>query len=1263
MGTFGASPTPPNAPSGTPAGPAAGVSPAPGAVHIQSHIEVDIGPLQPAASDGDFALHQAAVAWSLVEPIVIDSEDDIRSRRRWGERVSPFRHQIDNLFLFCRRLPVTLIADEVGLGKTISAGLVLAELIERRRVRRTLVLAPKVLGQQWQEELATKFDIEAKAASGTDFDELIAGDVPVVITTYETMRSRGDALRGGVFDMLILDEAHKLRNLFPEDPPQMAATVRQCLADRLVKFVVMLTATPMQNRLWDLYSLVDCLAAARGLRNPFGSPAVFAASFCADQEGRRLRPEAAERLRGVLRDYLCRTRKADADLAFPVRNVQLAAAPPTAAERSLLDAIRPILAELSGLAATSVLKAYVSSPAALATQLTNMLEKRPEERAHWRPAVEQAQAVAADPASSSKATQLFRLIERLRSERPKDWRVLVFTERVETQSFLIRELARRGIECGAIRGGQPGLNQQAITGLRADPPLHHVVISTDAGAEGVNLQAANVLVNVDLPWNPMKLEQRIGRVQRLGSKHATVEIVNLVLGGTFDEHVLALLMTKLQTVAQSIGDVESILDSLQDEDGDGFEERVLELVRRSLSGKDVKASLAKEVASIEAAKQRMKEEGELVDRTLGDLRHLHRSGARPPDLARSTPRIDLPEFVAEALRREGAAVEVLDAQRLAVTTGSRRRVYALEPSVAADTPSFPGTPEFDRLVTQWTQSSGLQLRRARSATSVEEAAKAWLASVEGAELVEATPANAQGRFDGELTVRASASNAFDRYEKIMGFPSVPFRTLPNESPTARIEVAEVPMEKGIGAERIGESVRDLVLRGVSQDPDVAAFTRFYRHRGEEEASRPEALQPARIREEHQSSVRAELVSLRGRLCEQRHVQVKARLGGASYEVELILDTGRGLVRCESPMARCAKSGSVVPQAWLAPSARGGAPVLRHLLARCAATGDAVLPEELAASDVSGRLVRADQIVTAANGSVRGHVSEFVADAIDGGWLLPGEALQSSVSGRWARRDRLTPSERDPARLGLPDELVSCAVSGRRLLSDEVERSALSGKVADRELMTTCSASGRRVFVEETGLSDVSGRRVALDRLMRCVVSGKSADVDELKRSDVSGRRALAEHVVVSEESGRAGIRDEVARCPWTGRLLLQDEFGTCSLTGARVAKSVLDGRGTLREAEELLARQAGEPLPALLERLKRSDATRFAKADQVIARRSPGGAPGRDAGKAVVALVRLRGFLGFGTRYVVAVATEEGTDGGGLWLSRNLSAQDISGSK
>lgn len=117
--------------------------------------------LKPAKTPEDLRLHCAALEWSLAEPIIINEAADIRSRVDWKDRVEPFRHQVQNLMRFCRRLPVTLFADDVGLGKTISAGLIVSELMTRNRISKVFVVCPKILIPQWVEELEAKFGIKA----------------------------------------------------------------------------------------------------------------------------------------------------------------------------------------------------------------------------------------------------------------------------------------------------------------------------------------------------------------------------------------------------------------------------------------------------------------------------------------------------------------------------------------------------------------------------------------------------------------------------------------------------------------------------------------------------------------------------------------------------------------------------------------------------------------------------------------------------------------------------------------------------------------------------------------------------------------------------------------------------------------------------------------------------------------------------------------------------------------------------------------------
>src|ERR1700722_6387346 len=245
----------------------------------------------------EYRVYRAGLEWDLTDPIVIERAEDFKSTYRWQDRLEPYHHQVSNLITFCRRLPVTLLADDVGLGKTISAGLIISELSARGRLAKVLIVCPKLLCPQWKQELETKFDIPGKVATGRELLTAEPKDMGAVITTYNSARLYLEQLPEDRFDMLVLDEAHKLRNLYGvPNPPQVAKRFQKALQDRRFRFVLMLTATPIQNRLWDLYSLVDLLTTARGHENPFGSPSMFARRFIADDKdkARQLNIEARE---------------------------------------------------------------------------------------------------------------------------------------------------------------------------------------------------------------------------------------------------------------------------------------------------------------------------------------------------------------------------------------------------------------------------------------------------------------------------------------------------------------------------------------------------------------------------------------------------------------------------------------------------------------------------------------------------------------------------------------------------------------------------------------------------------------------------------------------------------------------------------------------------------------------------------------------------------------------------------------------------------
>src|SRR5437870_1728008 len=139
----------------------------------QLHIDIDIPKLQTKvlrrASDATaYQLYLAAQEWDLIDPILIRDRKDLKSEPKWREHMKPYHHQITNLVTFCRRLPVTLLADDVGLGKTISAGLIASELMSRNRISKILVVCPKLLIPQWKEELESKFGIPGISAIGNE---------------------------------------------------------------------------------------------------------------------------------------------------------------------------------------------------------------------------------------------------------------------------------------------------------------------------------------------------------------------------------------------------------------------------------------------------------------------------------------------------------------------------------------------------------------------------------------------------------------------------------------------------------------------------------------------------------------------------------------------------------------------------------------------------------------------------------------------------------------------------------------------------------------------------------------------------------------------------------------------------------------------------------------------------------------------------------------------------------------------------------------
>jgi superfamily II DNA or RNA helicase len=1123
---------------------------------MMTDFEIKSRLLRARRSPEDYAVYKAALEWDLTDPIVIESKDDVKSAPRWRDRLEPYHHQVKNLITFCRRLPVTLLADDVGLGKTISAGLIISELLARSRLSNVLIVCPKLVGPQWREELHEKFNIPSEFVVGRKLLKMEPEEFGAVITTYHSARLYLDRIPEDRFQMLILDEAHKLRNLYgTQSPPQVARKFRDVLEQRRFRFVLMLTATPIQNRLWDIYSLVDLLAVARGHENPFGSEGMFQRRFIADRpdQARRLKTEAQEEFRSIVYGYMSRIRRGDAGLYFPERVVQMHRVEPSGAELRLIEAISGPIQQLNRLAQISILKALTSSPEALLDQLINMGRNGTVPLA----LVDEVRTIVESMPPSTKLQGLAKLVDELRTQNPDRWRLVVFTGRRETQTTIQVFFEQQGIPVGLISGSTGPRNQETLTRFRKDPPELRVIVSTDAGSEGVNLQVANVLVNYDLPWNPMIVEQRIGRVQRLASEHAYVSIFNIILSGTFEEYIVGRLMEKLQMAAHAIGDIESLLQGTDIGDGEedaaeSFEQKILELVLTSLAGKDVERATALAIESIEQARQELEREETTINDLLGSMDDAEYIGPQAPKLPPISHSMTAREFVLAALRLEGARLTPQTPNLYLADTSSGRELIRFEEGPDASvrgTLYAPGSAAFERLVTRIASTGVHDVRdidqNARQTT--EAISRRWVESF-GARLVGIKVARVERCFVGKALVRIRSTVAHDSYERVveMECPPGEHRSLAGESALAPLHpVIEDPDVVGIDRAKLAEAA--------GLDPGISEFSRFYLERREEEVRAAEGDERKRQKlwDDFTPRHEAVLVGLSGEHCREVEVRVSYRFDHDTlYESVLKIMPSRGEITLAPRMGRCALTGHTVPQDCLGLCSISGSEVLKHLLVAselsgrvalpshtliCGFSGKRVLGDEVNVSDVTGALVAKPFLKTSVISGKRGEPSYFARCDFTGVEVLRSELAVSELSARAYRMDQQRRSAVS-GKSGHVQEFVQCYETRQLIGLSEAERCEVTGHFVRPGILETCEETGRRALPSE---------------LQRCAVTGRRALKSLFVTSSISGTPLLKRTAIPSLD-GHYCLPTEAQLCIWSGRICHPADVRICELTGLSI---------------------------------------------------------------------------------------------------------------
>ncbi len=1117
--------------------------------------------LRRSANPLEYKLYRAALEWDLTEPIIIESRQDLRSESRWRDKVDPYHHQVTNLMTFCRRLPVTLLADDVGLGKTISAGLVASELMARGRVSKILIVCPKLLIPQWKEELDIKFGIPGVEAVGKD---LVTAEIPedggAVITTYHSARLHFKSIAKAGFDMLILDEAHKLRNLYGvEKPPQVATRIRQALADRQFKYVLMLTATPIQNRLWDLYSLVDLLTVARGHENPFGSEGMFTRNFIADgkTEARQLRVDKRDEFRSIVYGYMSRIRRGDAKLHFPDRKVQLHKVYPSPEELELISLVGKAIQKMNRLSQISILQALTSSPHALAKQLETMASNQ---TAPPQLAVD-VRAVVNRMGKTAKLQGLASLVEELRKENPERWRMVVFTSRRETQTTIEAFLNEQKIPCGLINGDSGSRNQQTIARFKKNPPDINVIVSTEAGSEGVNLQAANVLINYDLPWNPMIVEQRIGRIQRLASEHATVCIFNVILRGTFEEYIVGRLMEKLQMASHAIGDVESLLESAgmdDDDESGGFIEKIRELVVAALVGKNIEEATKKAEQSITEAKVELEREEKNINSMLGGSDGAIDLGPKCPKFPPPIYSMDAKTFALKGLESRGARLSQQSGVYV-VSLDGRKEMIRFEDDAKTSTEGTlcrPGAPFFEKLVNGITASGQHQIEDVdKDATALtKEFATKWVSnfsSMNSFRIEEALRC-----FEGKALLRVRATVAHDSYERLI---EVPCKSEGRQNPTLD---ALQPMGNYLEDPAALRLPAETLSAKAIEDPAISEFCRFYQERLADEinAAGNDDRKRKKLEDDFTPRLAIELVGLEGTVYRELKAHISYTVGESPYESFLNLIPSKNELLNPPSMGTCVLTNTTVPT---------------DCLGRCKISSSVALRQLLKRSEISGRLALPEHMVTCAYSGKQVLSDEVEKSAVTGQQIASSLLKTSAISGKRAEPNLFAQCEFTSVEV-LKSELIQSQVSEKKYRNDEQSRSTVSGKTGHKSEFITCAETGQALILTEAERCETTGKTVIPGILEKCELSGKKVLPSELEKCAVTGKKYLRRFMVTSNISGSKMLEQEAIKatsgkfclpseakpCVWSGRKTHPEDLKTCKLTGAEFHPEFIKSNGS-----------------------------------------------------------------------------------------------------
>lgn len=423
-----------------------------------------------------------------------------------------------------------ILADEVGLGKTIEAGLILKEFMIRGLVKKALLLVPASLVNQWVKELNDKFYIPAIAHRKNYSWE----QCDIIISSIDTAKRspHRETILDLEYDFILIDEAHKLKNHKTKNYEFVRSLKK--------KYCLLLTATPVQNRLIEIFNLVSILKPGH-----LGNYDSFLERYGKDRK--KIKHDLY--LKQLIQKVMIRNTRDNTSLNNTLRKIETVWIDFSPEELEVYLDIDRITQSFSTFSKITFLREICSSREACYLSLKKTMNEESKEK-YIQPLLSKIEQLP----QHIKAQKAVELIKKIGDEK-----VIIFTEYRASQHYLQWYLQQHDITSVPFRGGFKAGKKDWMRQLFKDHA--QVLIATEAGGEGINLQFCNYLINYDLPWNPMRIEQRIGRIHRYG-QNKDVHIYNFAIRETIEEHIMKLLYEKINLFEQVIGQLDDILADL-----------------------------------------------------------------------------------------------------------------------------------------------------------------------------------------------------------------------------------------------------------------------------------------------------------------------------------------------------------------------------------------------------------------------------------------------------------------------------------------------------------------------------------------------------------------------------------------------------------------------------------------------------------------------------------------------------------------------------